>query len=173
MEVLEGASTTDNPLSPEEAQFVVDDSPILGQTALKAVSIINGSMLGKRRAVALAIREYGTAKRAKILRFIYAVPPCIAKSLDQWVAVPKANISVNNALFRSENNPNMLRCECERSLKLTCVPLTIGQRCADWFELRKFRVTGTSAGLILKSDPEFMLRIWRNISPLSERSLKE
>lgn len=33
------------------------------------------------------------------------------------------------------------------------IPLTIGQRCADWFVLRRFRITGTIASLLMASNP--------------------
>jgi hypothetical protein len=37
----------------------------------------------------------------------------------------------------------------EQRLIRTCRVVTLGQRCADWFVLRQFRITGTNASNIL------------------------
>jgi hypothetical protein len=40
----------------------------------------------------------------------------------------------------------------ETNLRPVCFPLTLGQRCADWFVLRQFRATSTTASDVLKRD---------------------
>lgn len=45
------------------------------------------------------------------------------------------------------------RLDMECRLRLSCNVRTTAQRCADWFVLRQFRVTGTIAGYTLLSHP--------------------
>lgn len=39
------------------------------------------------------------------------------------------------------------------ALLTECTPLTTGERCADWFVLRRFGLTGTTVARVLKADP--------------------
>ena len=51
--------------------------------------------------------------------------------------------------------------------------LTTGPRCADWFCMRKFRITGTVAGIILLSDPYCLLGIGHEQSQSVSRTKVE
>lgn len=49
----------------------------------------------------------------------------------------------------SGTNPSSMERLVEETLRQKCSVLTVGQRCADWFIMRQFRITGTNAGVIL------------------------
>ena len=56
-----------------------------------------------------------------------------------------------------------------------CIMLKIDQRCADWFVLRQFRVTGTSAGKILSNNNEVRNSIGMdsNVAQSTEQALQK
>lgn len=68
--------------------------------------------------------------------------------LRAWIAVPKDEVLDETILFTSCTT-NVVCNICEAHVRKDCTPLTLGQRCADWFVLRQFRVTGTNVGVIM------------------------
>lgn len=56
----------------------------------------------------------------------------------------------------------------EDEIYTACEILTIGQRCADWFVLRKFRITRNNAGMVMLSGEEVFSAV-----ELGEHSGKE
>lgn len=110
---------------------------------------------------AVAVREHGTKQFSNIIRFMSTVPSTMASSMETWIAVPRT-APVAHMLFskRDDNgcvvipSPESTKDKDVIELRLLerCTVLTIGQRCADWFILRQFRITGTSAGKILLSN---------------------
>lgn len=93
---------------------------------------------------------------------MYTVPNAIQDNLKTWAAAPKQNVRFDKVLFTKKRHEERtaeaasvaLKDFLEGALHGNCELLTIGQRCADWFVLRQFRVTGTNAGLILMSNGE-------------------
>ena len=73
--------------------FVIDDAPDLGSECFMAFkrALPQGSRVGLRKMTAIAVREHGTQKFAKLIRFLYTVPTVQQESLNTCVAVPKAN----------------------------------------------------------------------------------
>lgn len=53
-----------------------------------------------------------------------------------------------------EKEANRLRIRAEEFIAESCHVLSLGQKCADWFILRHFRVTGTNAGQLLFCSPQ-------------------
>lgn len=145
------------------ATFVINDNASMGQSVFMASKPLRTSGdVGQRRVTALALREHGTSKFSKVLRFMYAVPNSIGKELTNWIAVPKPNITLHDTLFSGYDD--VAAKIVEAVLSQVCVPLTMGQRCADWFVLRQFRVTGTNAGLILNESLDYRLAVHLPIS---------
>jgi hypothetical protein len=100
-------------------------------------------------------------KFSKVLRFMYRVPPSVLGSVETWIAVPASGKSSSTLFTRRHDSgriitPNADVNDCndivERRILNNCVVLSTGQRCADWFVLRQFRVTGTNASKILMSE---------------------
>lgn len=131
-------------------QFVVDDNPNLGNKAFYATKSIARSNLGQRRSTAIAVREHGTEKFCKVLRFKVNAPDCISDQLKKWLAVPKENVDLKHTLF--VGNDCMYQKKTEEFIKSYCSINTIGQRCADWFVQRQFKITGTTAATILSKN---------------------
>lgn len=151
--------------------FVIDDNARMGQAFFTASKPLRTSgTVGQRRVTAVAVREHGTKKYSRLLRFMHSVPSGVSKEFDRWIAVPKAPVSVSRTLFAGNDNPGS-KC-CETALLQHCFPLTVGQRCADWFTLRQFRVTGTNSCLILQQDPGFRAQVGLPSQPVGrERTL--
>ena len=62
----------------------------------------------------------------------------------RWIAVPRVGCVDGNTLF-ADIGENDNRMRVEDALLINCHPLTLGQRCADWF-LLKLLISGTLAG---------------------------
>jgi YqaJ-like viral recombinase domain len=142
--------------------FVLDDDPSSGPASFFCTkSFQNCGASSRAQVTAAAVREHGTVKFSKILRFMYRVPSNVSRAVETWIAVPGAGLG-HSALFikRDDNGriitpaPDSPDCKdvVEREILRNCVVLTVGQRCADWFVLRQFRVTGTNAGRFLMED---------------------
>ena len=144
--------------------FVIKDDASCGPDVVAAVKKLrtpDGETRSRRQVVAIAVRERPTTKFCKAIRFLYSVPPHISSAVDTWLAVPKSE-TTSHLLFndRSEHgeveasaiSSDEKKASIESFLLQHCNVKTIGQRCADWFLLRQFRVTGTSAGQLLLSD---------------------
>lgn len=104
----------------------------------------------------MAIREHDNCKHAKVVRFLYAVSSGgIFDAIETWIAVPRLDIEDQGFLF-SGSNPSTEKLQVEDMVRGRCNVLTQGQRFADWFTLRQFRVTGTLSGNILLQDASLM-----------------
>lgn len=89
----------------------------------------------------------------------------MSDGLKNWVAVPQQS-AFSNLLFskRTDNGrvawPLPGVTESKGLLKINlnerCLVLSIRQRCADWFILSQFRVTGTNAGKLLVNNPTIL-----------------
>lgn len=159
--------------------FIVDDNPQFGPEvfmASKSVGASSSSKVGQKRVTSIAVKESGREKFGEVLRFMYAVPTSIEEHLNNWVAVPKDNCTSDNVLFtrRSEKaHVEALQLLAERTLTASCTVLTVGQRCADWLALRKFRITGTNAGVILMSNPNVRSVLGLESQMRPEKTIRE
>lgn len=79
--------------------FIVDDSAKLGQAVFMATKSLHSADIGQQPVTAVAVREHGTSKAAKVLRFMHAVPQTISNELDTWVAVPKTGVHTATTLY--------------------------------------------------------------------------
>ena len=152
--------------------FIIEDHATAGPasyTATRNVKPLRSTFHGsgnrgasRAKVSAIVVREHGTQKHRSVHRFLYTVPTTIAKDIETWIAVPKAEppgdylFSEKDAHTRQIINPSLFsvmdKHVVERFLLQHCKVLTIGQRCADWFILRQFRITGTVAGKLLSRD---------------------
>ena len=151
--------------------FIIEDHATAGPasyTATKSMKPLHSTSDGggnqdasRTKVTAIAVREHGTQKHSSIHRFLYTVPNIIAKDIEAWIAVPKAEPS-GDYLFIEKNEhtrqifsaPQIYMMDkhvVERSLLQHCKVHTIRQRC-DCFIIRQFRITGTAAGKILSGD---------------------
>ena len=69
--------------------FIVEDGPEAGQAAFFATKTLRGQGSGRSKITAVAIRERGTEKFSKVIRFLYNLPSSFSDSLKNWVAVPQ------------------------------------------------------------------------------------
>lgn len=123
-------------------KFIVLDGGKLG-LALFIVSYRRAGRFSKLRA--LAVREPKRKSVAKIVRFIYDLPNIYIKDLEKWIGKLLSGVD-DSDLFIQEGNSS-LRSRTRNELKKHG-PLTRGQRCVDWFVLRRFRVTATLGAVI-------------------------
>lgn len=143
---------------------MIDDDANCGADVLTAVRTLpasDGEARSKRQVVAIAVRERPTKKFCKVLRFLYSVPPHMSNEIGTWIAVPKSETTSNLLFSNRDDNGEVVaadlasdldKCTMGHYLLQRCNVKTIAQRCADWFLLRQFRVTGTSAGELLMDD---------------------
>lgn len=120
----------------------------------------------RTKVTSIAVREHGTAKHFIIRRFLYTVLTTITADIETWIAVPKAEpygdyLLIELILEKNEYTRQIISSSLisitdkyviERFLLQHCKVVTIGQRCAEWFVLRHFRITGTVAGKALSRD---------------------
>lgn len=107
------------------------------------------------------VRERGKTKYSEVISLFSAVPPMMSNAIETWIAVPHFNaddlrlfftpLPVDESNQIDENETIDLRSQIEERLKSVCSVLTQRQRCADWFILRKFRMTGKIVGIVLLS----------------------
>ena len=145
--------------------FVINYDASCGPDVVSAVKKFrtgNGETRSRRQVVSIAVTARPTKTFCKVIRFLYSVPPHISGAVDKWLAVPKSEINshlpFNNRSEHGEVEASTISSDeknafIESFLLRHCNVKTIGQRCADWFLLRQFRITGTSAGQLLRSDP--------------------
>lgn len=101
------------------------------------------------------MRDQGTEKFEKVLRFMFSVPTPVQERLKTLIAVTKKIYSCKTVFH---TRPNVER-EGVKELKKTvedfimcnCTELTIGKFCANWFVLPQFRVTCMKAWLMILS----------------------
>lgn len=180
--------------------FVIDDNSECGPAVFRAAKKRRGS----QSIHAFAVREHGTEKYARVLRFYLNLPQSLVAFIDKWIAVPRPNVynrnlfstntknmggpcieststsgesgvnaateqgfllnndrtfdsdaTLDEVVFHDCNVPQDPKVTLESFLSARCTVLTVAQRCADWFIMRQFRVTGTNAGKILLGDAQF------------------
>ena len=155
---------TGNSIIDRQRSFVIDNSVDQALAAFCATKLLKASgpdAPPRQRVSAVAITERGTNKFSKVLRFAHNLPSSIAKSIDTWVSSPRpeARASLLFGAWANRISPRTWPLENKSSTKSAvarevmkhCQILTIGQRCADWFVMRQFRVTGTLAGRFIMS----------------------
>lgn len=137
--------TTNTATSPFDRpkKFVIDDTGNSGPAVFftkKNVKVNGTRALSRSKVTAIAVRERGSEKFNKILRFLLSVPRSMGEAIDSWVAVPHS-FSSAHLLFSKRNNDGKialpaaeseeLKDRVERALWETCTILSVGQRCAD------------------------------------------
>lgn len=129
------------------------------------VSSTNGRRGAQRSFTihAVGVRERGCSQFSNLVRFMFNLPANLSNRLLSWVAVRKP-MNLDGHLWCSSSSSNSA---VERHVAHACLALTKAQRTADWFTLRRFRVTGTIAGLILLSSNHI-----RSMIDLPERSVE-
>lgn len=65
--------------------FVIDDDAECAPEVFLATKMLRGG----RSIQGIAVREHGTDKFVKILRFIFVLPEELNKQLNKWVLVPR------------------------------------------------------------------------------------
>ena len=141
-------------------RFVVEDGPTLGPGVSVAKSFYKPKDRGREELTAIAVREYGNAKHSKIIRFMYSMRSPWPESLFTWVAIPYER-SFRGHLFTTRDDSRRIvepdaqtyRPVMEQHFLDCCEVLTVGQRCADWFVMRQFRVTATVGSRIITCCP--------------------
>ena len=91
----QGSSSALPPICNDRGRaFIVDDSPDLGPAffAMKRVRQDGSRAVSNDKMTAIAIREHGSDKFAKVIWFFYNVPRLINENLRIWIAVPKGCI---------------------------------------------------------------------------------
>ncbi|PXF43106.1 hypothetical protein BWQ96_07140 [Gracilariopsis chorda] len=176
-------------LSTDRARtFILNDEPSQGPKTWFAGKTLKIRNRGESHAVnrvkvtAVAVRERGTDKFSRIIRFIYSLPSSFSTLLESWIAVPKCT-RMFGTLFSKRDNTGRLTIPpndstefqdvIERHILDHCSVLTLDQRCADWFVLRQFRVTGTSAGKILHANDAFREMVGLSEPTCTEQTLQQ
>ncbi|PXF43989.1 hypothetical protein BWQ96_06222 [Gracilariopsis chorda] len=176
-------------LSTDRARtFILNDEPSQGPKTWFAGKTLEIRNRGESHAVnrvkvtAVAVRERGTDKFSRIIRFIYSLPSSFSTLLESWIAVPKCTRMIGT-LFSKRDNTGRLTIPpndstefqdvIERHILDHCSVLTLDQRCADWFVLRQFRVTGTSAGKILHANDAFREMVGLSEPTCTEQTLQQ
>lgn len=146
-------------------EFFVGDDPEMSPEvsfASKSVSSIERTA-DTNRITAVAVREHGTEKFAKLLRFMYTVPMALQEKLKKLIAVPKSKVCLNNTQLsgaqHQEKGLQRIRTVSECTVEIFFDVLNFGQRCAELFVFRHFRVIGTNAGLLLMSNDELRVHL--------------
>lgn len=152
--------TGDSELPPS----VVDDSPLLGRqlrVARRKVKLDDGTV---RVQVCLTYRDYNkkTNAQSTVVRIAlsgtgvaneaeyFGKTLCMVPARIPSHVRPHAEVLFYPAIRRKPKPPSLLAVEA--FLKERCAPLTCWQRCADWFCLRLFTVSGTTGGQLAKRD---------------------
>ena len=129
-------------------KFIVDDNGKLGPAIYSAKKV--GVCDRNAKTKAYAVREPCKGTLANVLRFQLDMPTEMSTTITHWVYC-KHGTRLTSDIFHAGTDDN-LRNETRRALLQNCHALTRGQRCADWFILRRFRVTATVASKVLLHD---------------------
>lgn len=145
--------------------FIIDDDQERGPASFHASKRLRGTT---KSISAVAVREHGTDKFCKVLRFLFQVLETLARRIETWIAVSRSNVFQQYLLYSavcrdvamSETTGDSMPLGVERTalesfLLEDCLVLTLGQRCSDWFALRQLRVTATNAGALFASSEQF------------------
>ena len=94
--------------------FIIDDGRYCGPAsffATKYVTPVNScdpaSTCRKSQITAISVRERGTDKYSKWIRFMYTVPSAIREGFETWIAAPKT-APVNHLLFSKHDDNGRL-----------------------------------------------------------------
>lgn len=104
---------------------------------------------------ATAVRLPNGEKFCKLLRFHHDLPPHVNKRMRCWLSSERSapvdyHVLDNGDAFTVKN-------AMENILHRSCTPLTLGQRCGDWFTLRQFLLTASPTGDLMLPLPEMQL----------------
>lgn len=148
------------------ANHIVDISPRLGRQILATKGSLQKSRNNASNTtdiVAVVFRDYNTKNNlgTNALRFVVSgLTPLSMKRVTNTLTMRKmrlpSNIDVNReVLFHPttrtlKSNAVMMM---ENVLLDKTIPLTCWQRCADWFELRRFVITGTMGAKLARRFP--------------------
>lgn len=137
---------------------IINDDPMRGPALFSATKALRSQGLGQRRITAVAVQEHGTEKLLKVLRPMHFMPAFISYQPNKWVAVPKPGANTQNSLFAGNKSTFMQ--SCKSAFLKAYFPLTLAQRCAEWFTLRQFRVTDTNTYIIMSDDAFLVTFMW-------------
>lgn len=102
---------------------------------------------GGKQVYAFAINEVFDKKcESKLLRFF--VSGLAEQYFSSWIAIEKTVGIPEKTLFVTNKTKSAELTAVESVLANTCQALTVGQCCADWFQMRCYRITGTMASKI-------------------------
>ena len=133
--------------------WVLPDVPMQGSVVFIAKQTIEYTTDDKQKGtgVMYAIAFYETfAKQPGWLR-IFTTDPKIADCPNSWVAKEHRKITLNSTVLFSSHKSSSDRKDIEAQLNLRCYPLTLAQVCADWFQHKTLRISGTMAGTLYSS----------------------
>ena len=170
-DIAGGSNEIERAGTDSDQNFVIEGGPEFAQKYFSATKAITGAPNGQSKLTARAVREYGTAKASRVISFIHSLPESLSRGLNTWIAVPNPRINVSKTVFSGSDDPLMNACEAFMSR--TCTAFTLGQRTADWFMNRKFRITGTNTGQILRYDALFCSLLGLSDAKIKERTLKD
>lgn len=85
--------------------FVINYDAQMGQAVFIASKTQSITLSGQLRVTAVAVREHGTAKFFKALRFMHSVPCSISTELDTLVVVLKLGVQSDGTLSTDERSP--------------------------------------------------------------------
>ncbi len=126
------------------SDWVVDGAESLGSEA----RVAKKQLPNHQWLCATAARDVFDRKAdSKSLRFFSSGQQAVGLG-NAWVAIRKKSTALSLILF-SSGKPSNDKEETETLLRHTCEPLTLGQRCADWFPMKSQKLTGTMAGKIM------------------------
>lgn len=131
-----GAGKLDRP-----RQFIIPNGCRRGNVVFHAHFMQSGFTTEYK---ACAVRESGTSKVSKVIRFSSMMLAELGKVMNCWVYSKKPDGQGMRTYF-FEGNSVMYVKDLEKRIKAQCMILTIGQRCVDWFIPRTFRITVTLA----------------------------
>lgn len=150
--------------------FVAQEAHCHGQAVFTAIKALNE--LGSQLQVAdVTVIENVTQKKLKLLRIMHSFPPDLTKELKRWFSVRKPGVDTTCTLFFWSKETSSRVCEVVVSKH--CVSLTLGHRCAYWFIVRLFLVTGTSTSLILKHSKSFLTAFYLYATTATDKKILE
>jgi hypothetical protein len=97
------------------------------------------------KVTAYAVRDKLDRKTATKDLFFFSTGESMRKLAHVWVAMPGNTVTSDHLFSVKPGSP--ARVAVEGELRLSCRPLTVGQRCADWF-LLKWILSGTNSGIL-------------------------
>ncbi len=128
----------------------VEDWTVSSTAKLGAEARVDKKVLENGKSLHASVVRYVFDRKAesKLTQFFSSGPMAIGLSC-KWIATRKKT-TVVKTLFVATKRPSETKVAMESKLKENCHPLTVGQRCADWFLMKSFRLTGTMAGAVIR-----------------------